>query len=170
MLKKTVLLLVSLLDLPVVLAAVLLFLPGFFSMETRVVLSGSMEPACPVGSLLFIRTADVTDVSVGDIITYQLSDDTVVTHRIYQILPDQNACLTRGDANEDPDPSPVPFDAVLGKPVFMLPYFGYFLTLLGGRAGRWLVLALVFFNLLFFFFSDREVNSRRRASHKKSIS
>lgn len=95
-----------------------------------VVLSGSMEPTYHVGSLIYVKEVDYKELKVGDPITYMVSEDTVVTHRIIEILPDEEdpdtlRYFTQGDANDAPDGSSVHYKNIIGTPVFSIPYLGY---------------------------------------------
>ena len=50
------------------------------------VLSGSMEPAYRVGSLIYVRKVDPAEVRVGDPITFVVNDDLMVaTHRVVDV-------------------------------------------------------------------------------------
>lgn len=90
--------------------------------------SGSMEPAIPLGSLIFINSAE--NYQEGDIITFRNnnSKDTT-THRIVGIERDDDIdkllYTTKGDANEDPDSSQTDHSQVVGKVRFHVPYLGY---------------------------------------------
>ncbi|MFI5428338.1 signal peptidase I [Aeromicrobium sp. UC242_57] len=48
------------------------------------ILTGSMTPAYPPGTLVVVKPTDIQSLSTGDVITYQLrsGESTVVTHRI----------------------------------------------------------------------------------------
>ncbi len=94
-----------------------------------VVLSGSMEPDIPVGSLIFIDTTDAGrgDLQVGDVICYRLQD-TYVTHRISEIDSLGNY-ITKGDANDTIDFQPVSFEQIIGKAWFHIPFLGRILSL-----------------------------------------
>ena len=86
------------------------------------VLSGSMEPAFHVGSLIYVKSVDPEDIKVGDAITFRLSgEDTAATHRVIEIDRENQCFYTKGDANETPDASPVPYSSVLGRAVFTVP-------------------------------------------------
>ena len=63
------------------------------------VLSGSMEPEYPVGSLVYVKAVDPLDVEVGDAITFSLPSGTLVTHQVYQIDAESRAFRTQGIAN-----------------------------------------------------------------------
>ncbi|MDD4255013.1 MAG: signal peptidase I [Methanofollis sp.] len=93
--------------------------------HVEVVLSGSMEPAIPVGGVVVIGPASPDDVRVGDVITFK-SGENRVTHRVVAVEAGSPArFLTKGDANEDADPVPVPAGNVVGRVLFSLPFLGY---------------------------------------------
>jgi signal peptidase len=105
-------------------------LPGNYKIYT--VLSGSMEPALKVGSL--IVTVPAFSYKVGDIITYRpsLYSKTSITHRISAIKNDGNviAYVTKGDANNAADSQPVLASMITGKTMFTVPHAGYLLVAL----------------------------------------
>ncbi len=114
----------------VVFAAVALVGIRIVGLQPFVVLSGSMEPSYHVGSLIYVKSVDCRELKVGDPITYMLNEDTVATHRIIEVLtdeddPDTLRFLTKGDANSNPDASSVHYKNIIGKPVFSIPYLGY---------------------------------------------
>lgn len=102
--------------LPVAVHLVAALLPGFGS---YVVLSGSMEPTIPAGSLVFI--ADTGHYEPGDVITYT-NDGTVVTHRVVSETAD--GLRTKGDANGDTDPYTVARTNVRGEVVLSVARYG----------------------------------------------
>ena len=69
------------------------------------VLSGSMEPEYPVGSLVYVKAVDPLDVEVGYAITFSLPSGTLVTHQVYQIDAESRAFRTQGIANIASDAS-----------------------------------------------------------------
>jgi len=72
------------------------------------VLSGSMRPTLPVGSIVVVTPQPLDDIRVGDIITFQEPGDRLVleTHRVVRILRDGPVpvVVTKGDDNARPDP------------------------------------------------------------------
>ncbi|MEG2420713.1 MAG: signal peptidase I [Oscillospiraceae bacterium] len=101
------------------------------------VLSGSMEPRYPVGGILYVRKVDPRTVSPGTPITFTLPQSAAVaTHRVVSVEPETRCFRTKGDANALPDVAPVPFGAVLGVPLFSLPFLGYLSRFLMEPAGR----------------------------------
>ncbi len=95
--------------------------------KRAVVLTGSMEPTYPVGSITFVEPYEpATDVlAVGDPIMFWSPADTTetVTHRIVEVRTD--GLVTRGDANNVVDDWVVPHEAVLGTVRWHVPYLGY---------------------------------------------
>ncbi len=63
-------------------------------------------------------------LQVGDVVTYRLEGETMVTHRVVEIDPDAQTLVTQGDANADPD-GEITFDRIVGKMDFSIPYLGY---------------------------------------------
>lgn len=105
--------------------AAILILPKCFGCISLAVLSGSMEPAIPVGAIVFVKETEPEALQVGDVITYQMESGTKVTHRITEILEDNQAVRTKGDANEVEDGNVVSYADILGKMLFQVPYLGY---------------------------------------------
>jgi len=89
------------------------------------VLSGSMEPALPLGGVVFIKPVEPADIGPGSIIAYR-SGEPLITHRVVDVIDESElSFITKGDANQSPDLSPVPAASVVGKVVFDVPYLGY---------------------------------------------
>lgn len=108
------------------------------------VLTGSMEPELPVGSICLIdRRYSFSELIPGDIITFRLSDDSVVTHRAVRIIGD--TVYTRGDANNAEDSSPVTEEGYIGKCILSLPKTGYIVRFIRSRIGLPLLAALIVF-------------------------
>ena len=88
----------------VVLAAVSLG-PQSGRFRTLTVLTGSMTPTIPLGSVVLVVPVPIDEVRVGDVITYAIpvDDHRVVTHRVVEVL-EPGVVRTRGDANTADDP------------------------------------------------------------------
>lgn len=114
----------------VVVFAILIAGVRLFGIQVFTVLSGSMEPEIKTGSLIYVKDIEPEELKSGDIITFMLSEETTATHRIIEIIPDDEdpdviRFRTKGDANDNPDASLVHCDNVIGKPIFWIPYLGY---------------------------------------------
>ena len=146
-----------------------------FGLTPYAVLSGSMEPEYPTGSLIYVRDVDPADVAVGDAITFELESGALVTHEVYEI--DARAFRTQGIANIDAgggivhDALPVPFERVIGAPVFCIPYLGYLNKFLTGTAGLLALgacaLVLIALNLAASLF-EKEEDAPARGRHAAS--
>lgn len=138
-----------------VLAALALLLMGgrLLGLQIFTVLSGSMEPAYETGSLIYVKQVDHRELKAGDVITFMLSEDTVATHRIVEVLPDANdpsviRYRTKGDANNTEDQLPVHYKNILGTPVFTIPKLGYVLNCIQHPPGNYLTIAFAAILLL----------------------
>lgn len=101
------------------------WLVGRSGVRLLVVISGSMEPAIPAGSLIVV--ADKDSYASGDIISFNEAGDKIVTtHRISRIEDTDGVIryFTKGDRNEEIDPPPVYFNKVVGKVVIVIPKLG----------------------------------------------
>ena len=96
--------------------------------------SGSMGELLPIGSVCFVSTySDYDSIAAGDVVSFRVSDDMLVTHRAVEIT--DKGITTKGDMNEGSDPDPVTRDNYIGKSVFAVPYIGFFLALLHTESG-----------------------------------
>lgn len=103
-----------------------LIVPRLMGYETFAVMSGSMEPYYHVGSVVFVdKNAKPEDVEVGTPITFKKSDSLVATHRVLEIDAAKREFVTKGDANEDIDASPVAFEQMVGEAKGSVPMLGY---------------------------------------------
>ena len=75
---------------------------------TLTVLSGSMRPGIPEGSIVVVTPQRPDQVRVGQILTYAVpeGDHRVVSHRVIEVVRggDRPVIRTQGDANNAPDP------------------------------------------------------------------
>lgn len=115
----------SALILALAILAGILILPRVFGYQSLAVLSGSMEPKMKVGSIVLAKETDVKDIAIGDVITYRLSEHTMVTHRVTGIDKEKKEFTTKGDANNSEDVEAVPFRNVVGKVTCCIPMIGY---------------------------------------------
>lgn len=115
---------------------VVLVAPSIFGIRSYMVTSGSMEPVISVGSMVYVRPVDYMDISVNDVITFLIDQDTRVTHRVVDIDDAFQMFQTKGDNNDIPDASPVSYKNVMGKVILHIPYLGYLLSFLSNVYGK----------------------------------
>lgn len=139
-----------LLSVVILLAAALVGV-RLFGVEIYTVLSGSMEPVYKTGSVIYVIGADRDTLQVGDVITYRMSGDVIATHRIVEVTEQEGEYWyrTKGDANEIVDGKPVSESQIVGTPVFTVPYLGYLVEYMQSISGRYVMLAIAIFLLIF---------------------
>ncbi len=130
----------------VVLLAFVMVGVRIFGVDVYFVKSGSMEPKYPTGSLLYITDVDPDTLEVDDVITFQLTDTMTATHRIVEIVPDDDdpaiiRFRTKGDNNKIIDTSLVDKDDVVGKAVFCIPFLGYLAAFIQQPPGLYVAIA-----------------------------
>ena len=96
--------------------------------STYTVLTGSMRPALPVGTVVVVRPTPVEQIAVGEVVTFLAHDPgtsatRVVTHRVIGIDPGP-VLRTRGDANDAPDPGGTVAADVRGVLWYSVPWVG----------------------------------------------
>lgn len=118
---------------PAIIYAIPFIVDGYYS---SVIMSGSMEPAIPVGSIVVTQKIDVDNVKAGDIIVFQRSDSKTL-HRVIDKIVENDSYYfkTKGDANEDPDPWIVQPEQVNGALLLTIPYYGYLIYFAGTPIG-----------------------------------
>ena len=150
--------------------AVLLAGVRLVGIDPYTVLSGSMEPTYHVGSIIYVVDVDPHELKAGDPVTYMLSETTVVTHRIVEVVPavDEEGnpvinektgkqvvrFVTKGDANNAVDGSLLHENNVIGKPIFSVPLLGYVANYVQNPPGTYFAIILACLLLLATFLPD----------------
>lgn len=137
----------TLLAVAVALLSVLVVIPRLTGSTAYTVLTGSMEPTYPPGTMIVVKPTPGADLDAGDVITYQpkSGDPSVTTHRIVSIVYDAQGVrkfITKGDANNATDPEQKVEEQIRGKLLYSVPYVGYLNSLFSG-ATRSLMIFLV---------------------------
>lgn len=116
--------------------------PFLFQIHLFAVLTGSMEPAIPSGSLIIVRPTG--HYKTGDIITYRIGSS-LVTHRVVDVLTDkvQQQFLTQGDANRVADDYLVWQKDIVGVVLFHIPFMGRGLKWIQSPGGVLVTMATV---------------------------
>lgn len=118
--------------------AVAVVIPRVGGATPYTVLTGSMSPSMPPGTLAVVRPSAPEEVGVGTVITYQLrsGQPTVVTHRVVAVgvnAAGDRVFTTRGDANDAVDAAAVRPVQVRGALWYSVPYLGYVSNVLNGQ-------------------------------------
>jgi signal peptidase len=133
-------------------------------------MSNSMAPTFHEGALCYIDTNyDVNTIEVGDIIAYELSNGSMVTHRVHDIT--ENGIITKGDANESEDFAPISRDQIIGKNALQLEQVGNLFKDFPNRLLITIVIFAISAMMMFDVLSDvllEEDGEKKNEAHKET--
>lgn len=133
--------------LGVIAALVPVTVPRFMGYEIYNVVSGSMEPEMPVGSIAYVKAVDPVMLEDGEIAAYA-TEGSVIMHRVVSNHKVEGYLITKGDANEDEDIKEVQYANVRGRVVKHYPVIGQLMMLLANTLGKVLLLCLALCGVL----------------------
>lgn len=124
--------------------AALMLLPAMLGYQRFVIMTGSMTGTYDRGSIVYDRPVPVSQLKVGDPITYSpppgFTSQARVSHRIWSIRRGPNGeriFRTKGDANKHPDAWTFTLNQPMqDKVIFHIPEVGYLFLLLSLRDFR----------------------------------
>ena len=131
----------------VALALVLIVVPKMAGATPLTVLTASMEPLYPPGTLIYVLPVKSADVRLGDVVTYQIESGkpAVISHRVIAINSPPNGKRTfifKGDNNSQPDQLPVIPAQIRGRLWYSVPLLGWVNSALNGSKRSWIIDAL----------------------------
>ena len=165
----------ALLLLVVGLGVVLVVIPRATGATPLTVLTSSMEPGLPPGTLVIVRPVAAEALRLGDVVTYQMEsgDARVVTHRITSIASSSDGSrsfIVQGDNNSAPDDDPVLAEQIQGRLWYAVPYVGYVNNVVNGANRAWIipVLTIAVFGYAGFMVAGGVLDHRRTHSRTHS--
>lgn len=133
----------GLLGLLLLIGALVVLIPAISGATPMTILTQSMEPTYPAGTLIIVKPIEADSIAIGDPLTYQIESGKpdVVTHRVVSIetIDGERRFITKGDNNAVADPKPVLPVQVRGTVWYAVPYVGYANTLINGENRAWIV-------------------------------
>ena len=128
-----------------VVVCVPLTVPRFFGVHIYSVVSGSMEPAIPTGSLIYIAEALPEEIQEEEIIAFYGVKDSasIITHRVMENRVVMGEFITKGDANKTQDMNPVPYENFIGKVIRSVPKAGKAAELFTSHQGKVLAACVI---------------------------
>ena len=123
-------------------------IPKLFGGVVYNVVSPSMAPEIPVGSLIVVQPVDPAKLQEDDIIAYY-RDNVVITHRITFNNTLEGKITTKGDANEQEDLFEVTYNQIIGKVTWHVPFLGGLAQVLTSTAGKIYLLAVLACGIMF---------------------
>lgn len=129
----------GLLALVSLVAVAVILVPALTKSTPYTIITGSMVPTYPPGTLVIVRPVAPEDIQIGTVITYQIEsgEPDVVTHRVIAIVqPNQPGAeikfITKGDANDAPDAEPVQPVQIRGEVWYSVPWIGWVNNVING--------------------------------------
>lgn len=140
----------TLLLLVAILVCIPLTLPRLAGYQIYHVISGSMEPAIPVESVVYVKDVAPADIQKKDVIAFHsvLGEEAIITHRVVSNNRVAGEIVTKGDANAKEDMEPVPYENVLGKVALTVPVLGKILATIATIQGKAAVGSVILLALL----------------------
>ncbi len=133
-----------------------------WNIRSFVVLTGSMEPFIPTGSVVFVQKQN--SYNVGDVVTYS-KNNISVTHRVVRI--EDSKYQTKGDANNTADADLVLGDKILGKAFVHIPLIGKFILFLRTPLGFFIFVVLPI--ILFVMFEFKRIKKELEKDIEKKL-
>lgn len=160
------------LALVLLLAVLVVLVPAVTRSTPYTILTSSMEPGLPPGTLVIVKPIEPDEIRIGTVITYQLEsgEPAVVTHRVLEIqgpsLPGGDpSFITKGDANAEPDAEPVQAVQLRGAVWYSVPFIGWVNNIVNGDL-RAVVIPIVA-GLLFLYAGWMIVSNRLDARRRR---
>ena len=125
----------TLLIIAVIALSLPLALPRVLGYQVYDVITPSMEPAIPTGSVVYVKPVAPSDVKIGDVIAF-FDKDGIVVHRVTVNRTSLGEFVTKGDANNVEDFEPVPYTALVGRVEVHLPFWGAFMSVYSSTVGK----------------------------------
>lgn len=154
--------------------SLLTMLPLRTPIKPFIVLTGSMNPTIPTGSIAFVERG-FEGLKIGDIVTFKRPDKPVdnVTHRIVkeENVDGKTVYITRGDANNSDDLWKVRKEAIWGKALFNVPLLGYVISFSKTKPG---VILLIVLPLIIIALDEmrviyKEIKKRRKKKDEPTV-
>lgn len=113
------------------------YIPKLLGYKTFYIESGSMSPTINQGSVVLEKPIEFEKITEGDVLTFRNAEKTeYFTHRVIGIDKTNQMFITKGDANDEQDPSEISYYFTEGKVDFAVPYVGYVMQFLNSAVGR----------------------------------
>ena len=149
----------------VILTCVPIVVPRMIGYDVYNIISGSMEPSIPVGSLIYVEAAVPADIQEGEVIAYHGRGSTIA-HRVVQNRLVEGEFVTKGDANPEEDLNAIPYTSLVGRVKYHIPWIGSFLAIYTSAVGRLYVICFAACGAMFNMLAGR-LRSRARERRRE---
>ena len=125
----------TLILLLVIVSCLPLTVPRLFGYEIYEIVSGSMEPEIPVGSVIYVKNVQPEDIEEEDVIAFW-SGSSVIAHRVKQNKVVEGEFVTKGDANAAEDLKAVSYSELIGRIEYHFPVVGRLMAVYTSNVGK----------------------------------
>lgn len=146
--------------------------PNIFGYKILQVMSGSMSGEFETGDTILIKeTKNEADLKIGDIITYRIAKNTLITHRIVNITKignDLNYTL-KGDANNTEDSEKILFSSIEGIYVRKLNLIGKLINFMQKPYGMVIIFTTPILLILYIIKNEKTKEEKRNKRREKRL-
>ena len=143
--------------------------PNFYIYSAYLISTSSMEPTLNEEDIIIIKKCKEEELEKGDIITYKIDDGNIITHRIIDILDEEDwgekQYVTKGDNNNIEDSEHILFSEIEGKMIIKIPKLGKVLNVL--KDGIVIILVILIALIIYLNRLDMKEKSEMRREKKK---
>ena len=128
----------TILLIAVILACIPLTVPRVMGYQIYSVVTGSMEPEIPVGSMVYVKSIAPKELKEKDVVAFYGGRDTnaIITHRVVNNNLISGQITTKGDANKTEDMNPVSYSDVIGIVEYTIPKVGALAQIFTSTQGK----------------------------------
>ena len=146
--------------------------PSIFGYKILQVMSGSMSGEFETEDTIIIKQIkNESEIKIGDIITFKVDENTLVTHRVVEIVKNENDTeyVTKGDANNSVDTQKVKFKDIEGKYLFKTIILGKIIKIIQSPIGINFVLILPVLIIAIIVINDKDKENRKNMRKEKRL-
>lgn len=146
--------------------------PNIFGYKILQVMSGSMSGEFETGDTILIKEIkEERDLKIGDVITYRIAKNTLVTHRIVNITKiGENLNYTlKGDANNVEDSEKILFSSIEGIYVKKLVLIGKIISFMQKPYGMVIIFVVPILLILYIINAERTKEIKRNKRREKRL-
>ena len=146
--------------------------PNIFGYKILQVMSGSMSGEFETGDTILIKEIkNESDLKIGDVITYRIAKNTLVTHRIVNItkIGESLNYTLKGDANNVEDSEKILFSSIEGIYVKKLILIGKIISFMQKPYGMVIIFVVPILLILYIINAERTKEIKRNKRREKRL-
>ncbi|OKZ56824.1 MAG: signal peptidase I [Clostridium sp. 26_21] len=146
--------------------------PNIFGYKILQVMSGSMSGEFETGDTILIKEIkEESDLKIGDVITYRIAKNTLVTHRIVNItkIGESLNYTLKGDANNVEDSEKILFSSIEGIYVKKLILIGKIISFMQKPYGMVIIFVVPILLILYIINAERTKEIKRNKRREKRL-